>query len=229
MFKSEVTDTKVILTVFGIKLTFKKPFRIKNNKILLCDKNGNERKVNKIKGLKIVFKGQNAVIRVKEPYKFNHCQILLGDDCSASFGKNVELRNVDIRAVAKNSVLEIGDALSWGGGGNIFMSPNPDTKVIVGNNCLFADHLYISTSDGHKIYAKDDAEQKAINMGGDIIIGNHVWLARYTTVLKNSKIADNCVVGANSLINKKYEEENIVLAGQPAKKVKENINWNINF
>jgi len=42
---------------------------------------------------------------------------------------------------------------------------------------------------------------------------------------KGTKIRNNCVVGANSLLNKKYDYENVVIAGNPAKVVKENIVW----
>ncbi len=37
-------------------------------------------------------------------------------------------------------------------------------------------------------------------------------------------IADNCIVGAGSLVTKKFEEPNVVIAGHPAKVIKTGIN-----
>lgn len=36
-------------------------------------------------------------------------------------------------------------------------------------------------------------------------------------------IADNCVIGANSLVNKSCYEENSVIVGSPARILKENV------
>ena len=46
-----------------------------------------------------------------------------------------------------------------------------------------------------------------------------------TLILKNSTIPSNCVVGAHSLVTKKFTEENAVIARNPAKTVKKSITW----
>ncbi len=58
-----------------------------------------------------------------------------------------------------------------------------------------------------------------------IEIGDHVWLGMNVFVGKNSEIADNSVVGWGSVVTRKFKEKGIVIAGNPAVKVKENINW----
>ena len=44
-------------------------------------------------------------------------------------------------------------------------------------------------------------------------------------ILKNSIIPDNSVIGAYSVVAKKFDEENVVIAGNPARICKRNINW----
>ena len=44
-------------------------------------------------------------------------------------------------------------------------------------------------------------------------------------VLKNSEIKDNSVIGANAVVAKKFKEGNVIIAGNPAKILKKNINW----
>lgn len=40
-----------------------------------------------------------------------------------------------------------------------------------------------------------------------------------------SKISDNSILGAKSVLAKKINEENVVIAGNPAKIIRRNINW----
>jgi len=44
-------------------------------------------------------------------------------------------------------------------------------------------------------------------------------------IFKGAKVSDNSIVGANSVINKKFVEENVVIAGNPAKIIKRGVNW----
>ena len=46
-------------------------------------------------------------------------------------------------------------------------------------------------------------------------IGKNVWIGANVTILKDSVIGDNCVVGAGSVVKGKYRE-NTVIAGNPA-------------
>lgn len=45
------------------------------------------------------------------------------------------------------------------------------------------------------------------------------------TILKDIEIPSNKVIGVNFLINKSFNNENIIVVGQPAKIIKENVNW----
>jgi len=77
--------------------------------------------------------------------------------------------------------------------------------------------------DFHKI--KKLNEDNFRNKLENIDIGNNVWIGCRNTILKGSRIKDNSVIGANSLINKEFEKENVLIAGNPAKIVRENIRW----
>ena len=68
-------------------------------------------------------------------------------------------------------------------------------------------------------------KKELLNPDSDIEIGNHVWVGQDVTILKNTKIGNNCVIGAGSLVNKNFIENNVVIAGNPAKIVKYDINW----
>jgi acetyltransferase-like isoleucine patch superfamily enzyme len=88
---------------------------------------------------------------------------------------------------------------------------------------MFSSGIQIEASDSHTIFAMDNSQR--INFGKNILIGNHVWLGRFVTVLKGVTINDNCIIGTKSLVTKNTDKNGLYV-GIPAKKVKDNINWN---
>lgn len=57
-------------------------------------------------------------------------------------------------------------------------------------------------------------------------IGNYVYIGPGTKIFGKINIANNITIGANSTVNKNFENENVILAGNPAKIIKENTpNW----
>ena len=77
-------------------------------------------------------------------------------------------------------------------------------------------------TDAHTVR---DMEGKLINDDKPIIIGNHVWIGCRSLVLKGTEIADNNIIAAQSVLNKKYLGTNCIFAGHPAIVVKQNIAW----
>lgn len=61
--------------------------------------------------------------------------------------------------------------------------------------------------------------------GENIIVGNNVLVCKNVTFMKNTKVPNGCIVAQGSIVTKKFDKENSVIAGNPAKIVKENIYW----
>lgn len=55
------------------------------------------------------------------------------------------------------------------------------------------------------------------------IIGRHVWIGTRSMILKGSYIPDGCIIGASSVVNKKYNEDNSLIAENPTIIKKKNI------
>ena len=104
----------------------------------------------------------------------------------------------------------------------IFLLRGPG-DITIGDDCMFASYDLIQLGDGHAMYSIKTNE--IINNNKDIIVGNHVWVADNVTLLKGTKICDNCIVGTKSVVTKQFNQNNIVIAGVPAKNVKSEINW----
>ena len=60
---------------------------------------------------------------------------------------------------------------------------------------------------------------------GAIRIGDHVWVAAHSHILKNSSIPDGSVVAYHSLVTKEFDGERLLLGGCPAKVLEEQIEW----
>ncbi|MGE7614589.1 serine O-acetyltransferase [Paenibacillus sp. NPDC101420] len=76
-----------------------------------------------------------------------------------------------------------------------------------------------------KIGSNCDIHQ-GVNIGQNIhegevpTIGDNVWIGPGAKIFGKISIAKGIAVGANSVVNKSFVEENITIAGSPAKKIK---------
>ena len=102
-----------------------------------------------------------------------------------------------------------------------FNAQEHDTKIIVGEDCMFSNTIIVRTSDSHPIY---DKEGNRINPAKDIIIGKHVWIAPSSVIMKGANIGDGCIIGSHSMVNKNVPS-NSLSVGMPSKVVKEGVVW----
>lgn len=91
-------------------------------------------------------------------------------------------------------------------------------RVEIGNDFLCAWGVFITDSDWHQIVGQPQQS--------DVTIGNHVWIANNSSILKGTIIGDNCVIASHSkVINKTFNSDSLI-AGIPAKVVRTNVQWN---
>ena len=212
-------DVRNVLTIgFG-----KTHYRGKqNNKIIRIDKNGNRRMVKRLPGCNIYFYGSNNLIEVHEP--LNALQIsaqMYGDSKIVIKSSKYENRKLKIQGMT-NCTLTIEEDFYVNG--QLFLEFTENTNIKIGQDCMFSYDIIMRTGDGHKIFSTQQTNER-INPNEDIIIGNHVWVACKAIILKGAVISNNSIVGACSLVNKKFYEENVILAGIPAQIKKHGINW----
>ena len=64
-----------------------------------------------------------------------------------------------------------------------------------------------------------------LNEDEEISIGNNVWIAARTMILKGSVIPDGSIVGAGSIVRKKFQQPHCLISGVPANISKEKVVW----
>ena len=99
-----------------------------------------------------------------------------------------------------------------------------NVPVKIGKDCLFSKNIVIRTGElPHVVY--DINTMEAFDKSDGIFIGNHVWLGEHVYIMKNAKLQENSIVGAMSVVTKRFNEPNVVIAGNPAQIKKNNANW----
>lgn len=114
--------------------------------------------------------------------------------------------------------LELGENFLISGDGTIICNK----KIIIGNNSQMAWESIIMDTDHHQIY---DENGVCINEDKEVVLGDNVWIGARSFILKGSRVNDGCIVGANTTITKSYAEKKAIIAGNPARIVKQLVNW----
>ena len=89
--------------------------------------------------------------------------------------------------------------------------------ISIGDNVTIARNVVFHTHDGGVRLLRN--EYPGINVYGNIIIGNNVFIGSDTIILPNTTIGNNVIIGTGSVVSKNISDD-IVAAGVPAKKIK---------
>jgi acetyltransferase-like isoleucine patch superfamily enzyme len=183
------------------------------------------------------------------PFKIYHgAQIRIRKQASVKLAGRVVIGNPDPAKacvsvlktnvyVGASSFLSIGHSVSIGPGVNIIVKDK--AKLSIGNNTYFTSDLHIESVHCIEIgndcaiswgvtMIDDDHHQvipeKAGSTAKKIKVGDHVWIGCNVTILKGSEIGDNSIVAAGSVVKGSFPA-NSMIAGNPAKVVKQPVNW----
>ena len=151
----------------------------------------------------------------------------LNDKCIINNGRSTILR-IEQDGVfdckGNVSIFYGGDIIIFQGGnlkiGNSYI--NSDSKIrchksiSIGNDCAISHNVTIMDSDAHYLNGNNNKQ--------DVKIGNHVWIGSHVTILSGVTIGNDSVIAAGSLVTKDVESKTMV-AGVPAKVIKNNVEW----
>lgn len=175
-----------------------------------------------MKGCKITCQGNDNQLIIGDFSRLIGCKVYIhGSHNRIRIGDRCWCDRTDFYIEDDNNIIEIANHSAINA--TVHFAAIEGTEILVGTECLFSGNIDIRTGDSHTIM--DLGTKKRINPSESVSIGNHVWVGTGVTMLKGSIIPDNCIVGARSLVTKRYETTNCVIAGSPAKEVKCGIDW----
>ena len=118
-------------------------------------------------------------------------------------GKVVIKKNIGFHGnlrVGYGSSIEIGNNTT--STNPVYVTVAEATKLVIGNDCMFATNNQIRTDDAHPIY--DINTGKRINSSKDIVLGDHVWVGYGAVLFGGATIGSGSVIGAFSMVNKAF-------------------------
>lgn len=159
--------------------------------------------------------GKNNTVVFEKGCRIKKCRVIFcGDNNKVLFGSDCRGQNIVVWCSEGSSVV-IGKKADFTD--SIQLVAQEGTRIKIGDNCLFADNVTFRTGDSHGIY---DENEIRINVARNISVGNHVWFASNSTVLKGTTIGDECVIGTSSLLTGGCYKDHSVIAGNPAREKK---------
>ncbi len=116
---------------------------------------------------------------------------------TASIGLGVKFLDIRNIKIGDNTNINFDSILDGRGEG-----------IEIGENVDIAPQVNIWSLE-HDPNSKSHASRSA-----KVIIGDHCWIANRVTILPDTIIHKNCVIGAGSIVKGNYEENSIVMGGK---------------
>lgn len=174
-----------------------------------------------LKGLNISCCGKGNKIVISDNCKIRCSRIVIsGNDNVIELDEHVYINSSTLTLIGNGGRIHFGKDSTVNGRGEF--AALEGASVEIGERCMISTDVQLRTGDSHIIY--NESGQR-INFSKSISIGNHVWLGVKSMCLKGTMIADDSIVGAMSLVSGKFEKTNCIIAGVPAKVLKEDVNW----
>lgn len=174
-----------------------------------------------MKKTRIVFNGKNNKLIIDKDVRLFNCNFfILGENNTIIIGEKSILNNCDFWMEDNDNYIKLGASTTINGTTQIACIEG--CRVIIGNDCMLSSEISIRTGDSHSII---DNEGARINSSKDVMIGNHVWIGTRCIINKGTIIRDNSIVGAGAVVTKVFNESNIIIAGNPARIIRNDIGW----
>lgn len=168
---------------------------------------------------KVVVNGKENYVSIARPHVCSDLFVEVSGKGVVDIGRNCILTGQHVRLFAPGKII-IGDGCAFNG--QSFLHMHESATIQLGRNCLIAGGVSFSSSHVHKIL--DKATGKRLNPPGDVIVGDHVWVSADVTLWPGTNVGDDSVVGRNAYVAGAFPA-NCVIAGAPARVVREGITW----
>jgi len=208
-------DWNLLSFIYFIYFNFfrKNTVRVSKIALFLVDKNC---VLNIHKEAKIILNGI-FIMGAKPNSKINNMK--LQSELTLKKNSEIHIKNAFFINHGSRIVVFENAKIEFGGG---FINTNASIgckeQIIIGNDCAIADYVVIMDTDFHEILSPNYKSTKPIK------IGNHVWIGNGCKIFKGVNIDDGAVIGGGSIVVKNIPKKTMA-AGNPAKVIRENVEW----
>lgn len=114
----------------------------------------------------------------------------------------------------KNIHFDVDDLNNFQGMGKYFQALD-DGHIYIGKGCWIAPNVGLVTTN------HDLADPDRHLLGQDIVLGEACWIGMNSVILPGVTLGPHTTVGAGAVVTKSFPEGYCVIAGNPAKKIKD--------
>jgi acetyltransferase-like isoleucine patch superfamily enzyme len=189
-------------------------------------------------------RGRGNIIKRKGTFLKRVTFDIQGNDNVIEIAPGASLQNVTFHMIGNQHHVKIGEGCRFNRGGVIWFEDEhglleigsgtsieeahiavtePGRKIVIGRDCLLAYDIDIRTGDSHSLLDASTGER--INAAEDVVIGDHVWIAAHVRILKGVRLAENSAVATGAVMVKPCDTPGVILGGNPARVIKENVTW----
>ncbi|CAK6476280.1 2,3,4,5-tetrahydropyridine-2,6-dicarboxylate N-acetyltransferase [Peribacillus frigoritolerans] len=131
-------------------------------------------------------------------------ELEIGKNAKMHFGKMIRVRSGSKLRVRKGAEMQIGRN-TFLNHGCIFTAHE---RISIGENVQFGPNVLIYDHDHD--YKQKHGLKDLLYKTTPVKIGDNVWIGANTVILRGTKIGNNCVVGAGSIIKGDYPDNMVI-------------------
>lgn len=174
-----------------------------------------------MKNCKIIIRGNNNRIEIGNLCWLNNVRIFVhGSNNTVTIGEKVSIRDGDLWLEDCGGEISVGDRTVIAG--RTHLACTEGRSLAIGSECLFSTGVVVRTGDSHSIL---NVQGERVNRSADVCLKDRVWIGHNVTVLKGVTVEPDSIIATGSIVTKSPRQSNVVIAGAPAKVVKENVRW----
>lgn len=185
-------------------------------------------------------KGLQNVIDIPKEAKGNVSILIEGDNNIVNISNLRHVTNLDITIIGNGGVFEI-DPRRLGSlrvlikdGARVLIEKDTSIEsayiladngkeISIGRDCMLSYNVQLRTTDAHGIYSVETGER--LNLAGDILIDDHVWIGQAALISKGTRIGRNSIIGASSFLQNTEYPRSCIVAGTPGKLIRTGVIW----
>ena len=170
----------------------------------------------------LVIEGQGNTVRIGAGTRLGLNMTVRGQDNHVDIGSACHLHGF-VNVLCSAARLEIGARTTMVQGSIQLHEPG---EIVFGEDCMISSQVYVALSDIHPIF--DRATGQRINPAASVHVGDHVWAGLRCMILKGAKIGDGAVIAAGAIVSGDMPAH-AVIAGAPARILREGVTWRRDF
>lgn len=167
----------------------------------------------------LVVRGNGNIIEIAEDCRLGANLTVVGDNSHIWIGPRCAINGFVALLSPSGSTLRVGADTTMV---QVSIQLHEPGQIIFGADCMVSSQTYVSLSDIHPIYDRVTGER--VNAAADVTIGDHVWLGLRSMIMKGATIGDGAVIAAGAILSGEAPA-NAIMAGTPARVVREGIVW----